>query len=139
MVLVSRTRIQIVINCGWWQNVRISMKGTSTADKLVTCELWLNNDDGCGYMPDSRRSGNDVYSLYENAMSTKELELHFKAIRRPHVGGEPCDWSARRDQVLNYLTALSRGGLIAPLHVDVWLPAFRAYGTINFGLIEIKR
>lgn len=139
MSIVGRDRIRAVINCGWWQATRVSMKGMTTADKLMTCQLWLENDDGCGYNVSSTEFGIDVYNLEECSMEPTSFKVFMEAATFPHYRRDVCGYTERRDQILNYLTALSRGGLIAPILPAVYLPALKPYGTINFSLIEIRR
>lgn len=121
MAIVTRDRIQEVIHCSWWQAWRLSMKGVDTSQKLHMCQEWLESDDACRYA---------VVRSYNSL--DKPIE------RKPiiHVRGEACGWTERRDQVLNYLTALSRGGQIERLAEGVYhdatvAPLGKNYGDIN--------
>lgn len=139
MPIVTRVRIMAVIHCGWWQNTRLSMKGIPTREKLLICQQWLENDEGCQYNPQVVYEGESVYALEAGILSGKKAEAFERAYKHEHFRRDVCGWTERRDQVLNYLTALSRGGQIAPLDVSVWLPAFKPRGTINFDLIVIRK
>jgi hypothetical protein len=132
MVIVTRQRIQLVINCGWWQQQRLALKGISTPEKIMALELWLDNDNACGFLPQSIYLGKTVYA-FEDSDASKLASM------QPHRNNRTCGWAERRDQVLNYLTALSRGGLIEPLVPAVYVYSFRVGGTINFKLVQVRR
>lgn len=133
MAIVERDRIQQVIHCSWWQAHRLSMKGVDTVDKLRMCQEWLGNDYACEFA------------------TWKSCNQIDRPLGRPivHVRTRSCGWQERRDQVLNYLTALSRGGQIEPLAEDVYKAALtrkpynrlsrELYGDIRWDLIIVRK
>lgn len=138
MAIVERPRIKQVIRCGSWQAFRIALKGTDTRTKLDLLALYLSADDACQH---NRADGQRGYTPEEGWLASLQIKPKQNI---EHWNASICDWPARRDQVLNYLTALSRGGQIEPLVEKVYFDAIvydkdRKYGDIKFDLIVIRR
>jgi hypothetical protein len=132
MPIVDRDRIQFVVACGSWQAFRIWLKGQDTQSKLDHLALYMSADDACQYLT---TGGYEGYTLEEGWL----VSLGIQSLALPHPNRFTCGWTDRRDQVLNYLTALSRGGLIEPLTREVWESATEVNGDVRFDLITIRR
>lgn len=137
--MLSAQRITEVINCGSWQAVRIAMKGTSTQFKVDLLKEYLEADGSCQYNPGDivdQRLGRYI-SSEDDWLSKKGLTSleHYR-----HGTKAPCGYRERRDQILNYLNALARAGLIAPLSTYVYSGAANnQQGTIEFDHVVIRR
>lgn len=118
------------------------MRGTTTQFKLDLLREYLEADDACRYNPGSvvdqalgryiKDDSDKTDWLTRKGLSSLE---HYR-----HGTKAPCGYRERRDQVLNYLNALARAGLIAPLSTYVYRDALDdRTGTIEFGFIEIRR
>lgn len=135
MAMVSRDRIEKVVACGSWQAFRVFLKKQSTVNKLAYLRMWLEADDACQYIETPNTYG---YMLEEGLLY--RLNLESQVIKHPtYVGHVTCAYSDRRDQVLNYLNALARGGQIEPMRDEVWKSAMLPGGTIQFDMIWIRR
>lgn len=136
MPIVERSRIKRVVCCGSWQAFRVSLKGASTYTKLDLLALYMAADDACQH---NKAMGYPGYTDEEGWLSNMGIKADARIV---HHREGTCDWSDRRDQVLNYLTALSRGGQIEPLAREVWFDSTRTggeHGDIKFHLIEVRR
>lgn len=136
MPIVERNRIKRVVRCGSWQAFRMSLKGTSTQTKLDLLALYMSADNACQH---NTAMGYPGYTKEEGWLANMGIEPIQTIV---HHRKDTCDWTDRRDQVLNYLTALSRGGQIEPLSREVWFDATRTkdeHGDIKFHLIVVRR
>jgi hypothetical protein len=136
MPIVDRDRIHKVVQCGSWQAFRVSLKGSTTHTKLDLLSLYMAADDACQH---TTALGNRGYTAEEGWLSNMGIKPD-ERIR--HHNDTVCGWADRRDQVLNYLTALSRGGQIEPLAREVWFDSTSKNGEhsdIKFHLIVVRR
>jgi hypothetical protein len=89
---LSRLLIQGAVKCPNWQEFRRSLKGISTERKLIYLLEYVKPLDW------RQRRASDKETI---AIVAWKLD--------------DCDVTTRQVQILNYLTALSRGGQIAPV------------------------
>lgn len=95
---LSRAEIQYAVKCPVWQEFRKSLKDLSTQRKLNWLLEWLKPMD------------------WQQARATDEMTKKIAEHKGENTTDNVCcDLNRRQVQVLNYLTALSRGGQIEPV------------------------
>lgn len=76
---LSQQEILTAVKCERWQTVRRGMKGTTTTEKLKTCEWWLTN--GCSECCDKHRRSVQVDNYINALKRGGQLDLEGNVVR----------------------------------------------------------
>lgn len=98
---LNRDEIQYAVKCPVWQEFRKDLKNLSPDQKMRWLLEWVKPMDW-------------QQARATDAM-TRKIADH-KRLNDPGTNTVCCDANRRQVQVLNYLTALSRGGQIERVH-----------------------